>query len=77
MAAAFRRVAARELEKFLLHLPLDFDFTRPARLGLRMESSSQSLCDEAATHSFNGSPTGLEYLSDILIGTTLPQGLIG
>jgi hypothetical protein len=77
MAASQGGIAARQLEEFLLDLPLDFDLARPGRLGPGVQSGLQPLGHEATAHPFDGSPAGAQGRNDVLIGAAQPWCLIG
>src|SRR5208282_737830 len=71
---SFRRVAAGQLNDFLLEVAFDLDLVGSQRLGFVAESGLKPLRDKTLSDTSNGSPADPQSSDDVVIG---PQGSRG
>src|SRR3954452_15288157 len=69
------RVAARQLDQLLLHVPRDLDLVGPGWLALPVKRRLETLGDELVTDARNGSEAGAQDPQDVFVKAVLPVGV--
>jgi hypothetical protein len=77
MASPFGGIAARHAHQLLLDVPLDFDFVRARRLGLRVDGGVEALRHKAFANPFYTPEASAQGQDDLVIRMLSPMGSIG
>jgi len=69
------RIAARQVDQALLHIPFDLDLVGPWRLGFALDRGLEALGDELLANAGDGPQTGSQGLRDVFIEAFLRSGV--